>query len=130
MDVGSRFLFKGYLLLWLAFRGFTLGTRLIFDAGLQSVAWLALGVIGFIPVIGFVFAKPVLRPPVWQAWLVFLVGWALVDRSFYAAWFMNEPFDGELVGLLMAVPALVATLLYARPSFRAWQREAEMNVAG
>ena len=55
--------FKGYLLLWLAFHGFTLGTRLIFDAGLTSAAFAGLGIIGFIPVIGFVFAKPVLRPP-------------------------------------------------------------------
>ena len=104
----------------MAFRGFTLGTRLVFDAGVPSALFLGLGVIGFIPVIGYVFAKPVLRPAAWQAWLVFLVGWALVDRSFYAAWFMNEPFDRELVGLLMAIPALVATYLYAKQSSDAW----------
>ena len=90
---------------------------------MQSAAFLALGIIGFVPVVGFILARPLLRPSVWLAWLAFLVIWALVDRSFYAAWFMQAPLDHELVGLVAALPALVATYCYTRPSSGAWTRQ-------
>ena len=48
---------KSYLVLWVVFRSFSLGTRLLFDLGPQNAAFLALGVVGFIPLLGFVLAK-------------------------------------------------------------------------
>ena len=111
---------KSYLVLWVIFRSFTLGTRLIFDAGFQSAAFLALGLVGFIPLYGFIAKKPILQPGAWLTWLIFLLGWTLFDRTFYAAWFMQSPFDRELVGVLLAVPAFAATYNYSRSTFSAW----------
>jgi hypothetical protein len=111
---------KSYLVLWVVFRSFSLGTRLLFDPGLQNAAYIALGVAGFIPLLGFVVAKPIFRPGVWRIWLLLLLIWVLFDRTFYSAWFLQFPFDRQFVGVLLAVPAFAATYSYSRPSFRAW----------
>ena len=111
---------KSYLFLWVVFRSFSLGTRLLFDAGLQNAAFLALGVVGFIPLLGFIVEKPILRPRVWRVWFLFLLSWALFDRTFYSAWFLQFPFDRQIVGVLLAVPGFAATYSYSRSTFSAW----------
>lgn len=111
---------KSYLVLWIVVRSFSLGTRLLFGAGPQSAAFLALGIAGFIPIIGFIVEKPVLEPRVWRAWLFFLLGWMLFDRTFYSAWFFQPPLDHELFGVLLAVPGFAATYIYSGRQFRAW----------
>jgi len=114
-------IWKSYLVLWVVFRSFSLGTRLLFDSGPQNAAFLALGVVGFIPLLGFVVAKPILRPSVWRVWLFFLLIWVFFDRTFYSAWFLQFPFDRQFVGVLLAVPSFAAIYSYTRPTFSAWK---------
>lgn len=111
---------KSYLVLWILFRSFTLGTRLLFDFGGQSAAFLSFGAICFVPLIGFIFVKPIIQPGIWRAWLVILLIWVLFDRSFYSAWFLQAPFDGQFFGVLLATPSFAAIYSYSRPTFRAW----------
>ena len=111
---------KSYLVLWVLFRTFSLATRFLFDAEPQTAAFLFLGVVGFVPLIGFVFVKPILRPGVWRVWLSFLLIWVFFDRTFYSAWFLQFPFDREFVGVLLAIPSFAAIYSYTRPTFRAW----------
>lgn len=117
---GRTLVWKAYLVVWVAFRAFTLGTRLLFGGDLQSAAYFVLGGVGFVPLIAFVVEKPVLVPLIWRVWLFFLLGWAAFDPVFYAGWFLQPPFDHELVGLLLAVPGFAATYSYSRPTHRVW----------
>lgn len=117
---GLIVLWKIYLVLWIAFHGFSLSTRLLFDAGLQNAALLVFGVVSFIPLIAFIVEKPVLGPQVWRIWLLFVLGWALFGHASYSAWFLQPPFDHPLVGLLLAVPGFAATYSYSRSTFSAW----------
>lgn len=116
---------KSYLVLWILFRGFTLGIRLFFDFGLESAVLLVLAVIGFVPLVGFVTTKAIIRPGIWRAWLIFSLIWALVDRTFYSAWFLQDPFDGQLFGVLLAIPSFAAIYIYSRPTFSAWNAAAQ-----
>jgi len=118
-------LWKSYLVLWVLFRSFTLGIRLLFDFGPQSAAFLALGVVGFVPLIGFVFGKPIIKPGIWRVWLVFLLIWGAFDRTFYSAWFLQDPFDSQFFGVLMAIPSFAAIYVYSRPTFKAWNASAQ-----
>jgi len=113
-------LFKIYLVLWVVFRGFTLGTRLLFGFQPQNAVFFALGIVGFVPLVGFLLDKPILKRDVWRVWLVFLLVWVLFDRTFYSGWFFQPPFDGQFFGVLLAVPSFAAVYSYTRPTFNAW----------
>ena len=113
-------IWKTYLIVWIVFRSFTLGTRLLFDPGLHAASYVALGVLGFIPIIGFVATKPILKANVWLIWLLLILVWMPFDTNFYAAWFLQPPLDHPYVGILLAVPAIAATYFYSRPAYRAW----------
>lgn len=114
-------LWNCYLILWVLFRTFTLGIRLLFDFGPLSAVFVALGVVGFVPLVGFVFRKPIINPGIWLAWLIFLLVWMPFDRVFYSAWFLQEPFDSQLVGVLLAIPSFLAIYSYSRSTFNAWK---------
>lgn len=116
---------KSYLIIWVLFRSFTLGIRLLFDFGPQSAAFLSLGVVGFVPLIGFVIGKPISKPGIWRAWLFFLLIWVLFDRTFYSAWFLQDPFDSQFFGVLLAIPSFAAIYRYSRPAFSAWNAAAQ-----
>ena len=116
---------RSYLFIWILFRTFTLGIRLIFDFGPQSAAFLALGVLCFIPLVGFVLVKPIIKPGIWRVLLFILLIWLLVDRTFYSAWFLQDPFDSQFFGVLLAIPSFVAIYSYSRPTFSAWRAAAQ-----
>ena len=113
-------IWKSYLIIWILFRAFTLGIGLLFGFGPQTAVYLIVGVVGFIPLIGFVAVKPILKPGVWRVWLIFLAIWMLVDRTFYSAWFLQDPFDSQFFGILLAFPSFAAIYSYSRATFGAW----------
>jgi len=115
---------KAYLIAWIAIRTFDLCTKLLFAPSLTTITYLTLGVIGFLPLVGFLLEKPLLRPIIWRLWLLFALCWGLFDLVYFAEWFAQRPLSAQIVGTALTIPSYVAVYVYSRPSNPAWAMRA------
>lgn len=113
-------IWKTYLALWVGFRVFSVGIRVIFDQSLQSWILLVFDLGTFVPIVGFISDKPILSAGVWRAWFYVVLVWSAINFTHFSAWFMRDPLDHPLVGVLLAIPAFAAIYTYSRPNVPPW----------
>ena len=120
-------LWKVYLVGWVGIRTTSLSGKVLADPSLTTTTYLLLGIVGFVPVVGFILAKPFLRPIVWRLWLLFALCWALFDLVYYAEWFAQHPLWVQVLGSSLAVPSYLAVYAYSRSTNPMWRLEPPSN---
>ena len=113
-------LWKAYLVAWIGIRIVDLLGKMLPVPTWTTVAYLALGVVGFVPVIGFILKKPFLRPIIWRTWLLFALCWGLFDLIYFAEWFAQHPLSVQIIGASLTIPSYLAVYVYSRTSNPAW----------
>jgi hypothetical protein len=91
-------------------------------------AYLALGLVGLVPILGFILHRPLFNRRLWQVWFFLAIAWGMFDFVFYSSWFhlrsapeVSRPVVMALAALV-ALPCHIAVYSYAFRSPQLWAR--------
>jgi hypothetical protein len=141
----ALWIWKAYLLVFTGHRIWSLAQKLSWSVHcelgdcyglphlpmLTSGAYLVLGAIGAVPILGFVLDRAILRVPLWRMWLAFTIAWSAYDLFVHADWFAQraspsglDPSLAMILGTAVAIPCWLAVYRYAFRSPQLWERTA------
>ena len=122
---------KAYVLVFAIYRIHELGANANTYPTLVQHLYLVLGLVGTVPIVGFVFHQRIFRRVFWRAWFFFTIVWGVFDLLVYTPGFhlssapQVSPVIVWLLSLIIVLPTYLAMYSYSFRSPTLWVGSAQ-----